>query len=55
MVMLTDYEIAKQAGIRPIKDIAAKLGCTLSSRMYRRRVFPHIYAKVWQEVPKTSE
>jgi len=24
--MLTDYEIAKQAGIRPIKDIAAKLG-----------------------------
>ena len=24
--MLTDYEIAKQAGIRPIKDIATKLG-----------------------------
>jgi formate--tetrahydrofolate ligase len=24
--MLTDYEIARQAGIRPIKDIAAKLG-----------------------------
>ena len=24
--MLSDYEIAKQAGIRPIKDIAAKLG-----------------------------
>ena len=24
--MLTDYEIAKQAGIRPIKDVAAKLG-----------------------------
>ena len=24
--MLNDYEIAKQAGIRPIKDIAAKLG-----------------------------
>jgi len=24
--MLTDYEIAKQAGSRPIKDIAAKLG-----------------------------
>jgi len=24
--MLTDYEIAKQAGTRPIKDIAAKLG-----------------------------
>ena len=24
--MLTDYEIAKQAGIRPITEIAAKLG-----------------------------
>ena len=24
--MLTDYEIAKQAGIRPITDIATKLG-----------------------------
>jgi len=24
--MLTDYEIAKKAGVRPIKDIAAKLG-----------------------------
>ena len=26
MFMLTDYEIARQAGIRPIKDIATKLG-----------------------------
>ena len=24
--MLTDYEIARQAGIRPISDIAEKLG-----------------------------
>ena len=24
--MLTDYEIAKQAKVRPIQDIAAKLG-----------------------------
>ena len=26
--MLSDYEIARQAGIRPIKEIAAKLGVT---------------------------